>query len=340
MYISVTYLIIIYSIIIIYVFLRYNLDAKPTEHYEIYREKLNISPSEAAYLINKNSENINLILADILTLVEKEYIKIEKMNNEYVFSKTNNDNYTNMKSHEMLSYTLFFEEDTKTIYLNSFLEKLKTNKRFLNNLDLKTLTIKKDIEREFQNQGIIDPKSEKKLFKFNNFAIKLGFSFAVIFIINIFLLNKEILLFSYSGILLSILLYQTTKIKQQRLTKDGANLKQKAKAFKKYLKEYLITQDKPLYMVNVLEYNYTMAIAFGMADLGEDEFINAEYKKIQIKNIIKSILVVILIFILLLLAWFIIKKYLNQELKIYVISSTVFTVILYLLNKIKLESFK
>ena len=91
MYTSVIILTIIYTIILLYVYIKYNLDAKDIYDYnEIYREKLNISASEAAYLIDKDCDSLNIILADILTLIEKKYIKMtivgEGEERDYIFT--------------------------------------------------------------------------------------------------------------------------------------------------------------------------------------------------------------------------------------------------------------
>ena len=72
MYTSVTILTVFYIILLLYVYLRYNLDARDNSDYDkIYREPLDISASEAAYLVNKNGDGLDLILADILSLVDK-----------------------------------------------------------------------------------------------------------------------------------------------------------------------------------------------------------------------------------------------------------------------------
>ena len=64
MYTSVIILVIIYTLFLLYVYVRYNLDAKNQNiNVEIYRDELEISPSEAAYLINKDCDSLNIILA-------------------------------------------------------------------------------------------------------------------------------------------------------------------------------------------------------------------------------------------------------------------------------------
>ena len=55
MYSSVIILVIVYTLFLLYVYVRYNLDAKNQNiNVDLYRDELEISPSEAAYLINKN----------------------------------------------------------------------------------------------------------------------------------------------------------------------------------------------------------------------------------------------------------------------------------------------
>ena len=66
---------LLYIIFIIYVHYVYNYEKKPTNEYPIWREKLEIDSVLAAYLINKDYEWMNFVLADILTLVDDGYVR-------------------------------------------------------------------------------------------------------------------------------------------------------------------------------------------------------------------------------------------------------------------------
>lgn len=170
MYISTILLIIIYTTLIIYVYFRYNHDVKPTETYELYKDELEISASEAAYLENKSCNNINLILADILTLVNKKYIDLQMKENgtkrEYIFVKTKKDDFTEVKNHEMMSYNLFFENGAEVVNLNDFLNKIGEDKETLEKLEIKMVSMKRILDMELQNHGLIDKYSEKQLFNY------------------------------------------------------------------------------------------------------------------------------------------------------------------------------
>ena len=72
-------------------------------------------------------------------------------------------------------------------------------------------------------------------------------------------------------------------------------MRKQAEGFKNYLEKNVITEDKPLYMVNVLEYNYIMAVAFGLAKLGENEFVHDTYRKIKVRDLINGIFYFIII---------------------------------------------
>lgn len=311
MYISTILLIIIYTTLIIYVYFRYNHDVKPTETYELYKDELEISASEAAYLENKSCNNINLILADILTLVNKKYIDLQMKENgtkrEYIFVKTKKDDFTEVKNHEMMSYNLFFENGAEVVNLNDFLNKIGEDKETLEKLEIKMVSMKRILDMELQNHGLIDKYSEKQLFKFH----KIGLNFLIINILIIFItlvaallykINGQLLEFSYFGLLFSILLYKTTELKEEKLTEYGANTLEKVKALKSYLKNYVISEDKPIYMVNILEYYYIMAVAFGFAKLGEREFIENTYKKSKKKSTYITIIVLIASIVIVLLS--------------------------------------
>lgn len=52
-------------------------------------------------------------------------------------------------------------------------------------------------------------------------------------------------------------------------------IKSKASGFKKYLKEYVIIEDKSLYMVNILDYFYINAVSMELVDLVNKKFSQA-----------------------------------------------------------------
>jgi len=295
MYTSVIILVIVYTLFLLYVYVRYNLDAKNENiNVELYRDELEISPSEAAYLINKNGDSLNIILADILALINKKYIKMEILGEgkerDYIFTKIENAEIEDIKSHEMGSFRLFFNGKDK-VSLKQYIREIKKDNNSLKDLELKAASIKTDIEFELEKQGIINKTAERKLFKFNKFSISLIIIFGVSLIFSLLLqLNAEIFEFMLIGTLFSLLLYNTTDIKEDKLTSYGAEIKNKSIGCNRYIKEYLMAENKPLYMVNVLEYNYTMAVAFGFAKLGEDEFVHNTYKKIQAHKTFENII--------------------------------------------------
>ena len=300
MYTSVIILVIIYTLFLLYVYVKYNLDAKNENvNIELYRDELEISPSEAAYLINKDGNGLNIILADILSLINKNYIKMEIVGEgkerDYIFTKIEDAEIKGIKSHEMGSFRLFFDEKDK-VSLKEYIREVKKREATLMQLELKTASIKTDIEFELENQEIIDKNAERKLFKFNRFSILLTILFGFVCIFSLLLqLNSEIIEFTIIGTLFSLLFYNSTDTKEHKLTTYGAEIKRKAQGCKKYIEEYLIAENKPLYMVNVLEYNYTMAVAFGLAELGEDEFVHNTYKNIKIKKSFGNIIYIAMI---------------------------------------------
>jgi len=298
MYSSVIILVIVYTLFLLYVYIKYNLDAKNENiDVELYRDKLEISPSEAAYLADKNCDSLNIILADILALINKNYIKMEIVGEgrerDYIFTKLEDTENVDIKSHEMGSFRLFFNGKAQ-VSLKQYIKEVNRDNNSLKDLELKAASIKTDIEFELEKQGIIDKIAERKLFKFNRFSILLTIVFGFVCVFALLLqLNTEIIEFTLMGTLFSLLLYNTTDAKEDKLTAYGAEMKNKSQGCKKYIQEYLIAENKPLYMINVLEYNYTMAIAFGLAHLGEDEFVHNTYKRIQFKKMFGNIFYII-----------------------------------------------
>ena len=300
MYTSVIILVIVYTLFLLYVYIRYNLDAKNENiNVDLYRDELEVSPSEAAYLIDKNCDSLNIILADILTLINKKYIKMEIVGEgserDYIFTKIENAENEAIKSHEMGSFRLFFN-GREQVSLKKYIREVKKDNNTLKDLELKTASVKTDIEFELEKQGIIDKIAERKLFKLNRFSILLTMIFGFVCVFSLLLqLNTEIIEFTIIGTLFSLLFYNTTDTKEDKITSYGAEMKNKSQGCKRYIKEYLIAENKPLYMVNVLEYNYTMAVAFGLAKLGEEEFIHNTYKNIQIKKSFGNIIYIAII---------------------------------------------
>lgn len=300
MYTSVIILVIVYTLFLLYIYVKYNLDAiNEGINVDLYRDELEISPSEMAYLINKNGDSLNIILADILALINKNYIKMELegvgKERDYIFIKVENAVVQDIKSHEMGSFRLFFDGQDK-VSLREYISKVRRNNETLKELELKTASIKTDIEFELEKQGIIDKIAERKLFKFNRFSILLIIIFGFVCVFSLLLqLNAEIIEFTLIGTLFSLLFYNTTDTKEDKLTAYGAEMKNKSQGCRNYIKEYLIAENKPLYMVNVLEYNYTMAVAFGFAKLGENEFVHNTYKKIQVMKSFGNIMYIAMI---------------------------------------------
>lgn len=302
MYSSVIILVIVYTLFLLYIYFKYNLDAKNENiNVDLYRDELEISPSEAAYLINKDCDSLNIILADILALINKKYIKMEIVGEgkerDYIFTKIENAEVKDVKSHEIGSFRVFFN-GKEQVSLKQYIREICSDSNSLKNLELKTASIKTDIEFELEKQGIIDKIAERKLFKFNRFSILLIMLFGFVCVFSLLLqLNAEIIEFTILGTLFSLLFYNTTDIKEDKLTEYGTEMKNKSQGCKNYIKEYLMAEDKPLYMVNVLEYNYTMAVAFGLAEIGEDEFVHNTYKKIQINKSFGNLIYIAIIIV-------------------------------------------
>lgn len=279
---------ILYITIIIRTYLYYNKDAKPYENIEYYRERLEIEPSEAAFLCNKNEDGIYLILADILSLVGKGFIKLDTIskNNcekEYILYKNSNLDFNKMKNHEVMSYELFFDinQGKEKIYLTEFLEKLVTYKDIYKELEIKSYSIKYSIKTELEKQNILDENARIKMQKINSKCISWGIITIILIIISLFLKNDVFSQIMYATMIFILILYNITDRQENKITQKGADILEKCKAQKRYIEEYILVEDKPIYTVNFLDYYYTMAIAFGMADFGRKEFYKKSIKMVR-----------------------------------------------------------
>ena len=269
----------IYVLIIVYVYICYNQDAKSTEKYDFYRDELEILPTEAAYLLNEKANSMHLLLADILSLVNMGYINLELIyidenNKDYKFTKVKNKDISWLKNHQVLAYRMFFS-NSDSMTFHQFFNDIRTNNDFNTVTEVKYNTIKSAINKEFEKDGIINVRAKTILSKINSNAIRLIFLFAFGSILSIAYAITEgptLLISMIVFLLLSIILYFSTIPTENKLTPYGANLKEKALGTFNYLQEYIIIDDKPLYMVNVLEYYYTCAIAMGLVDIVNENF--------------------------------------------------------------------
>lgn len=283
-------------IIILLIYYKYNKDAEPSEKLEYYKEPLEISASEASFLYDKNQESVNLILADILTLAIKKQIKMELVSlengkKEYIFYKNPNVDFSQMKAHESMSYELFFDinEENDAIYLSDFLNKLENTPRLYKELEIKCYAIKESISTELEKQEITDSVARKKMQKINRNCISFCILSVLAFIIAVVWQNTTALTITYITMAFSFILYCTTDRKEEKITQKGANILEKTKALKNYIRDYVLIDDKPIYIVNILDYYYVMAAALGMAEFGQKEFYGNSLEKAKIKTFFVSI---------------------------------------------------
>ena len=302
---------IVYLIILIRIYVKYNKDQKPKNNIEYYKEELEITPSEAAWLCNKDEKGIYLILADLLSLVNKRKLNLEIIhtsnngNNEkeYVFSKNPNIDLHSMSNHEAMSYELFFDmfENKDKFYLSEFLDKVEGSKHVYKELSIKYHAIKYSIMLELEKNGIMDGNARKKMQKINSRCLGLGILSLFLLIISLIFKNDIFIKSVYLTMFFLFMLYLVTKRDEYKLTSKGADVLEKSMALKKYIQDYIIVDDKPIYAVNILDYYYTSAIAFEMADLGRKEFYKDSVKninrKINLKLFGKFIAIAILIIV-------------------------------------------
>ena len=318
---------VIYVIIIIAIYFRYNKDATPYKKIEYYRDSLEINPSEAAYLLNPNSESISLILADLLSLVNKKQLKLDmnsisESEKEYIFYRNPKIDFTTMKNHEAMSYKLFFDmnEGKDKVYLDEFLTKLENNKNAYKEFEVKCYAIKESIKTELEKQGITDGDARRKMRKIHDRSVFWGILVAILLVIAIIVKNTVLTEITYITTAFIFMLYHITDREEHKITPKGAEILEKARALKRYIKDYILTEDKPIYTVNILDYYYTMAIAFNMAHIGKEEFYQdslavAQRRKVweHIKRNKKKYITTFMVLAFLAWAWYYIYTTLGEE---------------------------
>lgn len=284
---------LLYIIFIIYIHYVYNYEKKSSNKYPVWREKLEINPVLAAYLIDENTEWTNLVLADILSLVYEGYVKMEKIENDYRFTKLSNNEALNITNHQMMSYNMLFSldgEKVESILLSEFKAQFKYNEDVIKTAKVKEYGIKEGIRLELEKHGIIDKIARKRLFKYNKISVTMIMLSLFGFIISVFAWNISYMILALLWILSSALFYSSTNYHEEKLTDYGIECREKAIGLKKYVEEYTITEDKPIYTINIYDYYYIVAVAIGEAEVAENEFIKKEYKIGVMKKRIKNIL--------------------------------------------------
>jgi len=84
------------------------------------------------------------------------------------------------------------------------------------------------------------------------------------------------------------LFFSSTNYHEEKLTDFGIECREKAIGLKNYVEEYTITEDKPIYTINIYDYYYIIAVAIGEAEVAEKEFIKREYSIGSLKRDLKN----------------------------------------------------
>ena len=205
---------------------------------------------------------------------------MEKIENDYKFTKLSDEGNMNAKNHQMLSYNMLFSingNKVNEITLKDFKKQFIENEEAVKSAQLKAIAIKDAINLEMEKQGLINVIARKTLFKYNKFSITVCILAIMAFIIATLAWNVFYMVLSMFWILSSILFYTSTNYHEEKLTDYGIECREKAIGLKNYVEEYMISEDKPIYTLNIYDYYYIMAVAIGEAEVAEKEFIKKEY---------------------------------------------------------------
>jgi len=277
------YIVIINVILIVWLYDKYIYI--PKLHEEKHEELEDMDAALIGYIENEDGNSIDWILAEILELNRKDYIEIEYQKEdidkyEYIMRKKSGKDISKLKKYELTAYRLLFTESDE-ITISDLEEKILKNLRAEKDVNIKSISIRNEIEEELIKQNIID-NSAKKIFN----LIKKLYILATVLIIIFFKdmkLGYEVIFLIQSMIMLYIFL------KGRPFTNKGKNLYYKIKQYKKQLEYNDILKEKKIIHNIVLEKDYANSIALHIMSEAKKEFINDEIIEKNIKNTISSI---------------------------------------------------
>lgn len=294
------YLIIVNIILIIWLYRKYIYMPNCVD--ENYRELEEMDSALIGYIDNEDANSIDWILAEILELNRKDYVNIEYVKIDvdkynYVIKRKKEKDISKLKKYELTAYRFLFDE-LDEVSIDYLEEKIKVSITKQRDTQVKSLSIRKEIEEELENQNIVN-KNLKAIQKIMQTA------YVIITLVAILVTEGKQLLTSFllliETIVILYILYDG-----RPFTKKGKELKSKVLKYKKSLDENELLKEKKIVHNMLLEKHYADAIALHIPTVAKEEFINDELQEKRVGKVMPIIR--ILIYIVLYIIFFKINK--------------------------------
>ena len=254
------------------------------------QEMENLDSALIGYIENEDGNSIDWILAEILELDRKGYIKIEYQRKdidkyEYIIKKIENKDLTKLKKYELSVYRLLFGDQNIVITLNELEEKILKSVEVEKDVDLKSLYIRNEIEEELINLNIIDATAKRNIKNIRN--INMLITLIIVIFIKDINITHEIIILLQSIIVLYII------SKAKTFTAKGKKLYIQIKEYKKTLEDNKILKEKKIIHNVILEKDFINSIALHIMTKAKKEFINDEIIEKKVKNTFDKMRIVI-----------------------------------------------
>lgn len=287
------FVIIINILLIIWIYKKYIYI--PQVHDGSSEDIEKLDPALIGYIDDKNGNSIDWILSEILDLNRKGYIEIEYVRKdideyEYIMRKKDNIEISQLKKYELTAYRFLFSESDE-ITMTELEEKILRSMQAEIDVNVKSFSIRSEIEEELIKQHIIDYPAKEIL------SILKKVYMMLILIVICLVKNIELL----QGIILfieSIIVFFMMS-KAIPFTRKGKNLYSKIQHYKKELEYNEILKEKKIMHNILLERTYANSIALHIMSEARKEFIHDELIVRNIKTGISNSTqaIVILIYI-------------------------------------------
>lgn len=296
-------LLIINIVIILWIYLKYYDAPKNKELQQEYKkEKIEkMDPLIMGYIYDEGfKNNFDLILAEIVNLNIKGYIKIEYDRNDinaynYVIKPSFDINVDNISKYEIIVLDFLFSKNMEIT--KKELEQKLMNESNIYNVQYKDL--QKAIQKELIEEHILDNKKNEELKKIAKVYKKISIlSIITVLIIKIFV-DQQISTFSILTYMIEKIISNILIIKANKYTEKGKKIKKDIIIYKNTIENKEFLENTETMNTIVLEKEFANSIALHINTQAKIVFIDDIITKNAIKNakiITIELLIIISIF--------------------------------------------
>lgn len=295
-------LIVINIIIILWIYLKYYDFAENKNTEKINNDKIyQMDPMIMGYINDKKFDNsIDFILAEIINLNIKGYIKIEYDINScnYVIKPSFDINSKEISKHEIILLEFLFLRKTE-------ITKTELEEKLINTFNLYNVQyndLQKVIQEELIKENILDKEKNEELKKISKIYQIISMLSMIIVLITKLFINTEISSLEILIYILEKIISNILVIKASNYTPKGRKLQNDIIAYKKTIenKEFLI--DKKTINQIILEKEFANSLALHINTQAKKEFLDDKISKNAIKNVktiaIKLIILSVIVFVI------------------------------------------